>query len=36
MKSPMPMVMPCLSASGIASMSISRRPVTTRRQITTP
>lgn len=30
------MVMACLSARGIAFMIISRRPVTTRRQITTP
>ena len=33
---PMPMVMACLSASGMAFMIISRRPVTTRSMITTP
>ncbi len=30
------MVMPCLRASGIAFMIISRRPVTTRSMMTTP
>ena len=33
---PMPMVIACLSASGMAFMIISRRPVTTSRQMTTP
>ena len=36
MNRPIPIVMPCLSASGIAFMIISRRPVTTRSMITTP
>ncbi|GAA3213298.1 hypothetical protein GCM10020256_13390 [Streptomyces thermocoprophilus] len=36
MNRPMPMVMPCLSASGIAFMIISRRPVTTSSMMTAP
>ncbi len=36
MNRPMPMVMPCLRASGIAFMIISRSPVTTSSMITTP
>lgn len=36
MNRPMPIVMPCFSASGIAFMIISRRPVTTSSMMTTP